>query len=127
MNAHSERLKPSSTRRALASLGVHPCRLAIRLRRLSLSLGRRMLMTADRFFLMFTSLVTIVSIVAYCGVGFRGFLIDWSGVHLFRNSHSSLCKTKTIAAMMLLSRFSFYADPFRWRHLWQPGPQDLSR
>src|ERR1017187_4469437 len=44
MNPNSDRRKPSSTRRALASLGVHPCRFAMRLRRFPLSAGRRMLM-----------------------------------------------------------------------------------
>src|SRR5208283_2301734 len=48
MKADSDRLKPSSTRRALASLGVHPCRFAIRFRRLPLSTGRRMLRTVER-------------------------------------------------------------------------------
>jgi hypothetical protein len=47
MKANSERRKPSSTRRALASLGVHPCRFAMRLRRFPLSVGNRMLMTIE--------------------------------------------------------------------------------
>jgi hypothetical protein len=47
MNPNSDRRKPSSTRRALASLGVHPCRFAMRLRRFPLSAGRRMLMTIE--------------------------------------------------------------------------------
>src|SRR5208283_3258336 len=48
MKANSDRLKPSSTRRALASLGVHPCRFAMRFRRLPLSTDRRMLRTVER-------------------------------------------------------------------------------
>jgi hypothetical protein len=48
MNANSERLKPSSTKRALASLGVHPCRFAMRLRRFPLPTGNRMLTTIER-------------------------------------------------------------------------------
>src|ERR1044071_7281378 len=44
-----DRLRPSSTRRALLSLGVHPCRVAIRFKRTPLSAGNRMLMTTDRF------------------------------------------------------------------------------
>src|SRR5271157_3965403 len=48
MKANSDLLKPSSTRRALASLGVHPCRFAMRLRRLPLSTDRRMLRTVER-------------------------------------------------------------------------------
>src|SRR5450631_4552346 len=48
MNPNSDRRKPSSTRRALASLEVHPCRFAMRLRRFPLSAGRRMLMTIER-------------------------------------------------------------------------------
>src|SRR3974390_536909 len=48
MYANSDLRRPSSTNRALASLGVHPCRLAIRLRRFPLSAGRRMLMTTGR-------------------------------------------------------------------------------
>jgi hypothetical protein len=47
MKPNSDRRKPSSTRRALASLGVHPCRFAMRLRRFALSVGRRMLMTIE--------------------------------------------------------------------------------
>src|ERR1039458_8452997 len=47
MKANSDRRKPSSTRRALASLGVHPCRLAMRLRRFPLSVGRRILTTIE--------------------------------------------------------------------------------
>jgi hypothetical protein len=47
MNPNSDRRKPSSTKRALVSLGVHPCRFAMRLRRLPLSAGRRMLMTIE--------------------------------------------------------------------------------
>jgi hypothetical protein len=47
MNPNSARRKPSSTRRALASLGVHPCRFAMRLRRFPLSAGSRMLMTIE--------------------------------------------------------------------------------
>src|SRR5437660_12595746 len=78
MKANSERLKPSSTRRALASLDVHPWRLAMRLRRLSLSVGRRMLMTTERFFLVFLVAmlpgVTVVSIVASLN-GYAGFSI----------------------------------------------------
>src|SRR5205807_9812837 len=45
-----DRLRPSSTRRALASLGVHPCRLARRLRRFPLSVGKRILTTIERVF-----------------------------------------------------------------------------
>jgi hypothetical protein len=47
MNPNSDLRKPSSTRRALASLGVHPWRFAMRLRRFPLSAGRRMLMTIE--------------------------------------------------------------------------------
>src|ERR1017187_4996560 len=47
-NANSDRLKPSSTRRALASLGVQPCRFAMRFRRLPLSRDKRMLRTVER-------------------------------------------------------------------------------
>ena len=43
-----ERLKPSSTSRALASLGVQPCRCAMRFSRLPLSTGRRILSTIVR-------------------------------------------------------------------------------
>jgi hypothetical protein len=50
INANSDRLRPYLTSRALASLGVHPCRLAIRFRRFPLSLDRRMLTTTDRVF-----------------------------------------------------------------------------
>src|ERR1017187_2774324 len=48
MKANSERRSPSSTRRALASLGVQPCRLAMRFSRRLLSRGRRMLTTMER-------------------------------------------------------------------------------
>src|SRR6266496_1632613 len=48
MNANSARRRPSSTKRALASLAVHPWRVAIRLRRSPLSTGRRMLITTER-------------------------------------------------------------------------------
>jgi hypothetical protein len=48
IKANSERLSPSSTKRALASLGVQPCRFAMRFRRLPLSKGRRMLKTIER-------------------------------------------------------------------------------
>src|ERR1035437_3452755 len=54
--ANSERRRPSSTSRALASLAVHPCRLAMRLRRFPLSAGRRMLMTIEVAVLMADSL-----------------------------------------------------------------------
>src|SRR5271157_3368354 len=54
--ANSERRRPSSTSRALASLAVHPCRLAMRLRRFPLSAGRRMLMTIEEVVLMAESL-----------------------------------------------------------------------
>jgi hypothetical protein len=47
MKANSDRRRPSSTIRALASLAVHPCRLAMRLSRFPLSAGKRMLMTVD--------------------------------------------------------------------------------
>jgi hypothetical protein len=47
MNPNSARRKPSSTRRALASLGVHPCRFAMRLSRFPLSAGSLMLMTIE--------------------------------------------------------------------------------
>src|SRR5271157_5136076 len=57
MKANSDRLKPSSTRRALASLGVHPCRFAMRLRRLPLSRDRRMLSTVERVAFIYTHLV----------------------------------------------------------------------
>src|ERR1700730_1895768 len=79
MNANSDRLKPSSTRRALASLGVHPCRFAMRLRRFPLSIGRRMLMTIE--WVVFTEpppIVALVSIVA-CGWPNYYFAHDSSG------------------------------------------------
>src|SRR5690242_2605095 len=70
MNANSDRLRPSSTSLALASLGVHPCRLAIRLRRFPLSAGKRMLTTMERGFRIgFPPVVTVVSIVAHCDCG----------------------------------------------------------
>src|SRR5258708_25538055 len=47
MNPNSDRRRPSSTRRALASLAVHPWRFAMRLRRFPLAAGRRMLMTVE--------------------------------------------------------------------------------
>src|SRR5271156_3997813 len=47
INANSDRRKPSSTKRALASLGVHPYRFAIRFRRFPLATGRRMLITVE--------------------------------------------------------------------------------
>src|SRR6266851_4991054 len=47
MNPNSDRRRPSSTRRALASLAVHPWRFAMRLRRFPLAAGRRMLMTIE--------------------------------------------------------------------------------
>src|SRR5579863_10667628 len=47
MYANSDLRSPSSTKRALASLGVHPWRFAMRLRRFPLSAGRRMLMTVE--------------------------------------------------------------------------------
>src|ERR1017187_3871202 len=66
MNPNSDRRKPSSTRRALASLGVHPCRFDMRLRRFPLSTGRRMLTTIERVDLIDNLQgVTLVSIVAY--------------------------------------------------------------
>src|SRR6202167_4767717 len=65
MKANSERRKPSSTRRALGALGVHPWRFAMRLRRLPLAAGRRMLMTVEGADFMAISCVTIVSIVTY--------------------------------------------------------------
>src|ERR1039458_3624173 len=82
MNPNSDRRKPSSTRRALASLGVHPCRFAMRLRRFQLSTGRRILITIEPVVLLATGRrmlmtiervdlidnlqgVTLVSTVAY--------------------------------------------------------------
>jgi hypothetical protein len=47
INANSHRRRPSSTKRALASLGVHPYRVAISLRRFSLAAGSRMLMAVE--------------------------------------------------------------------------------
>jgi len=48
MSTNSDRLRPSSTSRALASLGVHPWRLAMRFKRVLPAAGSRMLMTTDR-------------------------------------------------------------------------------
>src|SRR5580700_10283593 len=71
--ANSDRLKPSSTRRALASLGVHPCRLAMRFKRFPLSTGRRILSTIVRDCFIVPPGVTVVSIVYH--VGKNRFLI----------------------------------------------------
>src|SRR5437660_8718936 len=90
-NANSDRLRPSSTNRALASLGVHPWRLAIRLRRFPLSAGRRMLMTTERVVLMGPLLynVIIVSIVA---------LLKWrSGANLCESGTHDLRQTNSLA------------------------------
>src|SRR5947208_12202363 len=80
MNANSDRLRPSSTRRALASLGVHPWRVAIRLSRLPLSAGRRMLITTERVVPIkspLQSIVTLVTIVAHLALGqMRGYLSE---------------------------------------------------
>src|SRR5271165_5157971 len=57
MKPNSDRLKPSSTRRALASLGVHPWRFAMRFRRLPLSTDRRMLRTVERVAFIYIHLV----------------------------------------------------------------------
>src|SRR5260370_30447432 len=70
--ANSDRLKPSSTKRALASLGVHPCRFAMRFRRLPLSTGRRMLRTIERDGFIETSLCNYCKHCSICGPGTAG-------------------------------------------------------
>src|SRR5271157_232964 len=64
MKPNSDRLKPSSTRRALASLGVHPCRFAMRFRRLPLSTDRRMLRTVER--VAFLNIHLVCNYCKYC-------------------------------------------------------------
>src|SRR5438132_12443039 len=79
MNANSDRLRPSTTSRALASLGVHPWRFAIRLSRLPLSAGRRMLITTERVVPIKSpvSIITLVTIVAHLALGqMRGCLSE---------------------------------------------------
>jgi hypothetical protein len=61
--ANSDRLKPSSTNRALASLGVQPCRFAMRFKRFPLSTGRRILSTIERDCFIDPPGVTVVAIV----------------------------------------------------------------
>src|SRR5437016_635137 len=93
MKANSERLKPSSTRRALASLDVHPWRLAMRLRRLSLSVGRRMLMTTERVFLVFLMAILRCNCCKYCSITariLRAFLyVGAFPLEVDRDNHST--------------------------------------
>ena len=77
MNAKSDRLRPSSTSRALASLGVHPCRLAMRLRRFPLSAGKRMLMTMGRVFLM-RLFPLQCKYCKYCSTTYVERLLSWT-------------------------------------------------
>src|SRR5271157_1379581 len=108
--ANSERLNPSSTRRALASLGVHPWRFAMRLRRLPLSTDRRMLRTVER--VAFIDIHLACNCCKYCTPDSVHSRLPTSMLTCERNEGSANCGEDSLAASGIRQRNWFKEDVF---------------